>query len=139
MITAKEKNQATLNNFFKAMGKGDKAAMQACFTDDACWRIPQSFRGNPHEDPTSAKAVVDLLTGATSDFYRPETIRSTPLFVVVDEQHACYQFRMACTAANGKAYDNLYVFSFRFEDGLIAEGWEHLDTLYFERTVNQPG
>ena len=137
MISAKEKNQATLNRFFQAMASNDTDAMESCFATDACWHFPQSFHGRPHQEPRSATAIVALLTGATDAFYDPATIRSTPQFVVVDEHCAAYQFRMACTAANGKPYDNQYVFSFRFEDGLIVEGWEHLDSLYFEQVVNQ--
>lgn len=119
------------------MANDDLSAMEACFQPHACWHFPQSFHGRPHQEPATAKGIVALLTGATDGFYDPSTIRSTPDFVVVDENCAAYQFRMACTAANGKAYDNQYVFSFRFEDGLIVEGWEHLDSLYFEQTVNQ--
>ena len=103
MISAKEKNQATLNQFFQAMATGDTAAMEACFQPHAHWHFPQSFHGRPHQEPTTAQAIVALLTGATDDFYDPSTIRLTPDFVVVDENCAAYQFRMACTAANGNA------------------------------------
>jgi len=134
--TTKEQNQATLNHYFKAMASRDKDALKACFADNAQWHFPQTFHGRPHQEASNADEIVVLLTGALSDFYQPETLRSTPHFVIVDEEHAAYQFRMRCTAANGKPYDNLYVFTFRFKDGLIAEGWEHLDSLYFEQIVH---
>ncbi len=136
MTSAKEKNTSTLNRFFQSIASGNKAQLQDCFAPNAKWHFPQSFHGKPHDEPSTAQGIAELLTGATTDFYDPTTIKSTPGFTIVDDYHAAYQFRMACTAANGKSYDNLYVFSFRFEDGLIAEGWEHLDSLYFENTVH---
>ena len=135
-MSRKENNQATLNRFFASMASGDAAAMRACFKEDAKWHFPKTFHGRPHQEPVDAEGIVNLLLGGSSAFYKSETIEATPHFVVVDEQHAAYQFRMQCTAANSKAYDNLYVFSFKSEDALIVEGWEHLDSLYFEQTVN---
>ena len=127
-----ERNRKVVEEFFEAMRRGDANGLHAALQPDAEWNIPQSS-GLP--SPKGAEEIVALLTGAPGEFYRQETIRFEPGFLVVDEDHAALQFRMRCTTAGGSPYDNIYAFSFRLSDGRIAEGWEHTDTAYWQRTV----
>ena len=127
-----ERNREVIQGFFEAMRTADADGLRAALQPDAVWNIPQSG-GVP--TPRGADEIIALLTGAPRDFYRLETIHFEPGFLVVDEEHAALQIRMRCTTASGLPYDNLYVFSFRLADGRIAEGWEHTDTAYWQRTV----
>ncbi len=131
-----DRNRAAVEQFLRALRRGDREELSDCLQADAVWNIPRSG-GRP--SPRGAEEIVALLTEAPGDFYRPETIRMEPDFLVVDEKHAALQFRMRCTTASGLPYDNIYVFSFRFVDGRIAEGWEHTDTAYWQRTVLEGG
>ena len=131
-VTAVDQNRGLVGLFFKALRKGDKKGLRSVFSPDAVWHVPQS---GGIEDPSGVEAIIDLLTGAPFEFYRPETAKFHVDFLIVDDQHAALQFRMTCTTARDTAYDNLYVFSYRFADGVIAEGWEHTDTAYWQATV----
>ncbi|MFC2027716.1 nuclear transport factor 2 family protein [Chloroflexota bacterium] len=135
-VTANQRNQETFNRFMESLLTQDKAAMQACFKASANWHLPKSCHGKPHQDATSAEGIVAILTSPPDKIYQPETIEITPEVLVVGEQSAAFQFRNTCMAANGKSYDNRYVMVFNFEDGLISEVWEHLDTLYLDQVVD---
>lgn len=135
MMSHREKNQQTAERFLATMNSGDKTAMLSCLKPDVIWHIPASQVGKPFYGPTSAQALVDLFAGGAAEFYDVSTMKITPNFLLVGDQNAVFQFHMAGTALNGNSYENIYVLTFRFEDGLIAEGWESFDTLNFHRVV----
>ena len=135
-VTAEQRNQETFNRFMESLLTKDLAAMQACFKANAHWHLPKSCHGKPYQDPISAEGIVAMLTDSPDKIYQPETIEVIPEVLVVGEQNAAFQFRNTCTAANGKSYDNRYVMVFGFEDGLITDVWEHLDTLYLDQVVD---
>jgi ketosteroid isomerase-like protein len=131
-----ERNTAAVGSFFKALKSGNAEGLRAILLPDAVWNVPKS---GGIDSPRGADAVVALLTGAPHDFYRPETARFEMGFLVADAKSAALQFRMRCTTARDTPYDNLYVFTFRFDDGRIAEGWEHTDTAYWQSAVRGIG
>jgi ketosteroid isomerase-like protein len=52
-------------------------------------------------------------------------------YVVADGEVGAAQVHLSTTlAASGTPYENTYAYIFRFENGKIAEIWEHLDTAY---------
>jgi ketosteroid isomerase-like protein len=129
---AVDHNRNLIDHFFKALRRGDVPGLRSVFSRDAVWHVPQS---GGIDDRHGVDAIVELLTGAPFEFYRPETARFHVEFLVADDQHGALQFRMTCTTARDTAYDNRYVFAYRFADGRIAEGWEHTDTAYWQSTV----
>jgi ketosteroid isomerase-like protein len=130
-----DRNRATVDEFFRALRRGDKGGLRAVFEPDAVWNVPQ-YERTP--SPRGAEDIIALLTGAPLEYYRPETASFEFAFLVVDEHHAAVQFRMRCTTSRNTPYDNLYAFTFRFVDGRIAEGWEHTDTAYWVSAVRGP-
>ena len=129
-----ERNREVVAGFFEAMRAGDPEGLRAALRPDAVWHIPRS---GGLSSPRGAEEIIALLTGAPGDFYLLETIRFERGFLVADEHHAALQFRMRCMTAGGLPYDNLYVFGFRLAEGRIAEGWEHTDTAYWQRTLRR--
>ena len=83
--------------------------------------------------------MVDLFTRSPGRFYRPQTVRLERHFLVADERFGAIQFVNRAKTVDGKDYENLYVFTFRLEAGRIAEGWEHLDSAWFNHVLHGRG
>lgn len=130
--TTADEHRVLIGSFFKALRRGDHDGLRSVFSADAQWHVPRS---GGIEDPRGVDNVIELLTGAPQEFYRPETASFEFNFMIVENNHAAVQFRMKCTTARGTDYDNLYVFAFQFADGRIVEGWEHTDTAYWQAKV----
>jgi ketosteroid isomerase-like protein len=127
-----EQNGKLVAKFFKALQRGDRAQLLELFQQEAVWNTPPS---SELKTAYGAETISAMLTGAPQDFYKPETARIEHDFAIVDAKHAAVQFRMRCVTSRDTPYDNRYVFTFRFVDGRIAEGWEHLDMAYWKASV----
>ena len=130
-------NKSLLESFVKALTSGNKEGVGACFKDKALWHIPPYYvTYGGREDVVGREGIVELLCGLQFEFYKPETIRIDTHFIIADETHGAFQFTNTCKTARGGDYFNIYVFTFRFDDGLIAEVWEHLDSAQFNAQIH---
>jgi ketosteroid isomerase-like protein len=131
------KHRGLLEDFVKALTSGDRNGVRACFKEDAVWHIPPYYvKFDGRRDSVGREEVVALLFASPAEFYKPETIKIDIHFMIADEKYGAYQFTNTCKTAKGEDYFNIYVFSFRFEDGLIAEVWEHIDSAYFNAQIH---
>jgi ketosteroid isomerase-like protein len=125
-------NQQLIREHFAAKDKLDRAALEAGFTADARWWPPVSGaqRGLAVRPIVGGPTLAEMMTTLSLKLYARE--RSWKIeFVVADEHVGAAQVQLSTQlAASGEPYDNVYVYFFRFEDGKIAEMWEHLDTAY---------
>lgn len=85
--------------------------------------------------------LAEMLTILSLRLYAPERSWTIEL-LTADEQAGAAQVRLSTSlAGSGDAYENVYVYFFRFADGKIAEVWEHLDTAYafalFDRALGK--
>ena len=131
------KNRSLLESFVKALTRGNKEGIGACFKDNAYWHIPPYYvTYGGREDVVGREGIVGMLGGLQFEFYKPETINIDTHFIIADETHGAFQFTNTCKTASGGDYFNIYVFTFRFDDGLIAEVWEHLDSAFFNAQIH---
>ena len=136
-------NQQLIREHFAAKDKLDRAALEAGFTADPRWWPPVSGaqRGLAVRPIVGGPTLAEMMTTLSLKLYARE--RSWKIeFLVADEHLGAAQVQLSTRlAASGEPYENVYVYFFRFEQGKIAELWEHLDTAYafalFDRALSR--
>jgi ketosteroid isomerase-like protein len=136
-------NQQLIREHFAAKDKLDRAALEAGFTADARWWPPVSGaqRGLAVRPIVGGPTLAEMMTTLSLKLYARERYWKIE-FVVADENVGAAQVQLSTRlAASGEPYENVYVYFFRFEQGKIAELWEHLDTAYafalFDRALSR--
>lgn len=136
-------NQQLIREHFAAKDSLDRAALEAGFTADAKWWPPLSGaqRGLADRPIVGGPTLAEMMTTLSLKLYARE--RSWKIeFLVADEHVGAAQVQLSTRlATSGEPYENVYVYFFRFQDGKIAEIWEHLDTAYafalFDRELSR--
>jgi ketosteroid isomerase-like protein len=136
-------NQQLIREHFAAKDRLDRAALEAQFTADAKWWPPLSGaqRGLAERPIVGGLTLAEMMATLSLKLYERE--RSWKIeFLVADENLGAAQVQLSTRlATSGEPYENVYVYFFRFEQGKIAELWEHLDTAYafalFDRALSR--
>lgn len=126
-------NAQLIKDHFAAKAQFDKAAILSQLTPDARWWVPVSGaqRGIASRPIESGQTIADILTATLSTQLYSKRRTWTVEYVVADDEVGAAQVHLSTTlAASGTPYENTYAYIFRFENGKIAEIWEHLDTAY---------
>jgi len=132
-----EKNRSVMKKFVNALTSGKRDGVRACFKEDALWHVPPYYvKFDGRKDAVGKEDIIEILFASPAEFYKPETIRIDTHFMIAEETYGAFQFTNTCKTATGGDYFNIYVFTFRFDDGLIAEVWEHLDSALFNAQVH---
>jgi ketosteroid isomerase-like protein len=137
-------NQQLIREHFAAKDRLDRAALEAQFTANAKWWPPPSGaqRGLAERPIVGGPTLAEMMATLSLKLYERE--RSWKIeFLVADEDLGAAQVQLSTRlASSGEPYENLYVYFFRFQEGKIAEIWEHLDTAYafalFDRALSRP-
>ncbi len=132
-----EASRALVLEYYRAFGKGDQAALAVILSDDVEWLPPKSapLTGGPFRGREKIQAAM-LEAGAR--FFRMDSAKTDTLKIVAEGDTVVVRQRMSCTAANGRPYQNEYVWLFTCKDGRITRMEEHTDSLYFQRVVIDP-
>jgi ketosteroid isomerase-like protein len=127
-------SRALVLDYFRALGKNDERALERILADDIEWLPPASapIPGGPWRGRDYVRRA---MTEAGARFFRMETTRTEILKIAADGDSVFVRYRMACTATNGRAYQNEYVWLFTCANGQIARMEEHTDSLHFYRVV----
>lgn len=136
-------NQQLIREHFAAKDKLDPAALEAGYTADVRYWAPLSGaqRGLAVRPIVGGAKLAEMQTTLSLKLYARE--RSWKIeFLVANEDVGAAQVQLSTRlAASGEPYENVYVYFFRFQDGKIAEMWEHLDTAYafalFDRELSR--
>ena len=125
-----EAHKRRVRDFFEATTKRDRSALEAMFTEDVAWQIPQSAPAPFAGTHRGRARVLELfLQGAEGLFLEGTHTIDIELLLAEDDKVAA-EVKMRAQTTKGRDYENQYVFLFRFVDGRIAEFREHLDTRY---------
>lgn len=135
-----EQNRLLLERFWTAMRGADREGLRAVIAADAVWRPPlYAMRVEGYPPREGVESICDMLIGGGASSYKKETLRIERVLTVADDVHGAIQFSVEGVAQSGNDYNNVYVMTFRFQDGLIAEAWEHMDTGVWLRAVRGSG
>jgi ketosteroid isomerase-like protein len=119
-------NEQLLRDWFAAQAGADIAAMQAALADDVVWHVPgrnllsRDYRGKAEVFGFFAKARE--LSGGT---VRVELLETLP-----GDTHAIALVRVHAEREGKKLDGELQAFTFRIEDGRIAEFWFLVEDRY---------
>ena len=123
--------QAALN-VWKAFASRDKATIHSVLTEDVEWIAP---RGNA---TAVALGVTDHMVGQdsisaflTQDLRRlfSNGLEIEPISITVEGNRAVFEQRQTAVLANGRRYDNCYVFIFEMSGPRVRRIREYMDTL----------
>jgi ketosteroid isomerase-like protein len=108
----------------------DVEACRQLLTEDAAFWVPQSAAARSGFDlPIRGREeVINLMVA--SGFYRYDTMSIDVHHVVSEGDMVAVHHTMSTKTSGGTDYSNQYAYLLRFEEGRVAEVWEHLDTAY---------
>lgn len=129
-------SRALVLDYYRTFAKGDPSALAKILADDLEWLPPKSA---PLQGPFRGREkVLQAMLEAGERFFRTDTTKTDTLKIVAEGDTVVVRQRMSCTAVNGRAYQNEYVWLFTCANGRITRMEEHTDSLYFQRTVIDP-
>ena len=135
-----EQNRSLLERFWTAMRGADREALRSVLAPDAVWRPPlYAMRVDGHPAREGVESICDMLIGGGAKSYKKDTLKLERVLTVADDLHGAIQFTVEGKAQSGNDYNNVYVMTFRFHGGVIAEAWEHMDTGVWLRSVRPEG
>jgi ketosteroid isomerase-like protein len=119
-------NEQLLRDWFAAQASADITAMQAKLSEDVVWHVPgrnllsRDYRGAAEVFGFFAR--VRELSGGT--------VRVEPIEILPGEQHAIALVRVFAEREGRKLEGELQAFTFRIENGRIAEFWFLVEDRY---------
>ncbi len=116
------------------MFSDDRETLATLLTEDIVWHAPP-FARERFGDPVGRQAVLDFLCGAGDEFYQPGSFSIERELEAFEGDRAIVMAILRATTARGEPYENRYAFGFRFREERIAEAWELLDSIHFERQM----
>jgi uncharacterized protein len=118
----------SVRQFVQALGRGDRDSLRAIVGSDIRWWVPASVEARGLRRPLVGWDAIPWLGGLASSAFRPGTTRWTFHHLVEEGDLVAVHMNREAIGVNGHPYNNEYHWLFRFEDGLIVELWEILDT-----------
>jgi len=132
MVEANNEYERTYLQFFETLSSGELERIRATFHDDAVWQV--QVKGILGEGShRGKKAIVDEFLAPVRGMFIPgdPKIAVTSLAsngpLVIGECHARGTF------ADGRPYDNLYVFVLEIKDGKVWRLREYMDSFYIAK------
>jgi ketosteroid isomerase-like protein len=114
-----------------SMANGETGDLADLLAEDVAWWVPPSAAAQGLPRPLIGRAQVIPLIAEPTMFFRPGTRRWTVHHLVEEGDLVAVHANLQGQTAGGGPYTNEYHFLVRFEDGAIAEVWEHVDTAAF--------
>lgn len=128
-------NERAVRSFLDGMEAGNKAMVRAGLHDRAVLKLPRpSFTGRVI---SGGDVLAEFLVALGDQVYRER--RATYGNLLIDDHHGVAEWRLQAVLLDGRNYDQYYCWLFDFEDGLIAEVREYIDTSYGERMNGRIG
>lgn len=128
-------NERAVRAFLEGMENADLALIRTGLHDRAALKLPQpSYTGRIIR---GGDELANFLVALSDQVYRER--RATLGNLLVDDHHGVAEWRLQATLIDGREYDQYYCWLFDFEDGLIVEVREYIDTAYGQRMNGKVG
>ena len=127
-----EASRQIVLDYLSAQGRGDGARIAELLAEDVVWRMPASSELG---EPTSRAEVLQTMAEVGPKFFDLSTMKVEIKWIIAEGDKVVVRQRSQAKAANGRDYDNEYVWVYICRDGQIAEIEEHVDTKKFSEIV----
>jgi len=128
-----QSNKDVVMTAWKKFSTRDPAVIEACFTEDAAWIVPERNAtalalGRGHVKRLNRQEIAEFVA---RDFGRVfvSDVNIEVKGVYGDGDTVIVEQRFSAKLPSGKPYENDYCFVFKVRDGKIAEMREYMDTL----------
>lgn len=128
-VTKSRKDNA--QRLLEAMADGEKDVLTRLVAEDVAWWGPPSAAAQGLPRPLTGREQVIPLIADPTMYFRPGTRRWSVHHLVEEGELVAVHANLQGETAGGAPYSNEYHFLVRFEGGVIAEVWEHVDTAAF--------
>lgn len=127
-------NTQTVLDFQQAIGAlfmGESPDVGQYLADDACWHLPPAAAQKTGcADYQGSEAILGMLTGDVSPFYKIETMRMEFHSTIAEGDYVHRHFTLIAETPQGRHYENRYQILYQLKAGKIQEVWESYDTAY---------
>ncbi len=121
MRTAELADQTS--RFLDLLEAGDRAGVAGMLDDQVVWSAPMSFGSTGDGEPARGPEAVASRLGSISGLMRSARFIDRRITVSADAGTTFVQARGDFVTADGRPYQNVYVFRFDWHDGRIVS-WE---------------
>jgi uncharacterized protein len=125
-----EQNKALTEKFFDAMSKLDAASLAECITPDFVIETQGSCVLSGVRSGAEIQKIVGFMHSAL-----PNGSKLTKQSMIAEGDRVAYQATGEATTADGKPYNNQYLFYIQIKDGKVCRLTEYLDSLLVENTL----
>lgn len=116
-------------DFFRILSTGDLEKIRAAFHDDAVWQV--QVKGIAGEGLHRGKrAIVDDFLAPVRGMFKPGDPKVTVTSMASKGAFVIGECVSCGTFADGRAYENLYVFALEFRDDQVYVLREYMDSFY---------
>jgi len=132
MVKASNENEQVYLKFFETLSSGDLEKIRATFHDDAVWQVqPKGILGEGSH--RGKKAIVDDFLAPVRGMFKPGDPKVTINTLASNGALVIGECESRGTFADGRPYENLYVFALEIKDGKVWRLREYMDSFYIAR------
>jgi ketosteroid isomerase-like protein len=128
-----------------AIASVDRERLLRLLAPDAVLHFQESSKtvGGTETEIRGGDTIATVFTahhGADGEhsLWSPNTTRWHPEYVICEDDVVVVQANRTSLTAQGRPYENRYVWLFRFGGELITEIWEHCDSAYSHSVLELP-
>lgn len=132
MVTASNENEQVYLKFFETLSSGDLEKIRATFHDEAVWQV--QVKGILGEGShRGKKAIVDEFLAPVRGMFKPGDPKVTVTTLASRGPLVIGECDSRGTFADGRSYENLYVFVLEIKDGKVWRLREYMDSFYIAK------
>jgi hypothetical protein len=129
MVKADNDNERIFLNFFEALSSGDLKRVRDLFHEEAAWVVQVkgiAGAGTHH----GKKGIVDEFLAPVRGMFKPGDPKINVTSIASKGPLVIGESTGKGTFADGRAYDNLYVWALEIKDGKVYRLREYMDSFY---------